>query len=101
MSVTPGPVAIAVRRSRNGRSAAVPGIEHGVHVADEQDPRPAGRPCDVPIDRVAERPAGSGRRSTSAPISLQEPRDERPDLVDALGRVGAAVDVDERARSAR
>ena len=49
-----------------------PGVEHGVHVADEQDPRAVGHALERADDRVAELPAGSGRMSISAPEIGQE-----------------------------
>ena len=84
-----------VRRSRNGRSAAVPGrTPCPCGRSAGRAARPAGRrTCATTVS--PSRPAGSGRRSTSAPRSVEERGDPAADLVDAVGRVAAAVDVDE------
>ena len=67
---------------RNGRSRDGPGVEHGVHVADEQDPRSLPGPVERGHDRVAEASGGigpdldrgperrSGRPPPSGPTSL-------------------------------
>ena len=95
MSVTPGPWAIP-SSMRNGRSAAVPGSNTVSMWPMSSDARPAGR-CrgTSPTTVSPKRPAGSGRTSTSAPSSRRKPAGPAPDLVDALRRVRAAVDVHE------
>ena len=81
-------------RSLAGRAR----VEDRVHVADEQHPRPARRP-QRPVKRGDDRlPEPSGRvRPFLDPGAerAEESRDEAADLVNALGRVRAAVDVDE------
>ena len=74
-----------------------PGIEHGVHVPDEQDARRRRRgPSKVADDRVPEPPGRVGPDARRvAPRRGQEVAGPAPDLVDARRRVAAAVDVDE------
>ncbi len=76
-----------------GRGARV---EDRVHVADRAGPAaPPGRPWNVATIVSPRRPAGSGRRSTSAPSSARNDGHPAPDLVDAGLGVAAAVDVDQ------
>ena len=95
MSVTPGPWATpsSIAERPLGHRARV---EDRVHVADEQDPRRrrAG-PSNVATTVSPSRPVGSGRRSTVAPSADRNAGDPAADLVDAVRRVRAAVDVDE------
>ena len=56
---------------------------------------PPARPSNVATTVSPSRPAGSGRDSTVAPSSVRKAATQRPDLVDAVARVAAAVDVDE------
>ena len=88
------PLALDAVRARGHRS----GLEDGVHVADEQEPR--SRAPQAPDDEVAELPL-PGPRQVRGPgdirVQLREPaRDEVGDPVDAVGRVRAAVEVHER-----
>ena len=88
-AVATGPI-----RPRGSRSR----VEDGVHVADEQQPRAvAGEPTD---DEVPELRPAFGRMVGDA-LDLRAELGERighdvRDPVDALGRVRAAVDVDQR-----
>ena len=95
MSVTPGPWAMP-SSMRNGRSAAVPGSKTVSMWPMSSDAR-RRRPCrgTSPTTVSPKRPVGSGRTSTSAPELRQEAGRPATDLVDALGRVRAAVDVHE------
>ena len=72
-----------------------PRVEHGVHVPDQQDPR-AVRPCRgtsrPPCCRIARR---IGPDVDLGPELGQEARGPAADLVDAVGRIRPAVDVDE------
>ena len=99
MSVTPGPVARSPL-DRYGRAAAVPALEDGVHVADEEQPRAVARragrstrspSCGSPVVRRVAHALDRRRRARrSASV------DEVGDAVHAVGRVRAAIDVDER-----
>ena len=96
-------------RSRRGRRRSAVGVdperalgggarvEDRVHVADEEEPWPprlrAAAACPTIVD--PKRPAGSGRASTSAPMSDRNAATNRPTSSTPCGRVGAAVDVDE------
>jgi hypothetical protein len=72
-----------------------PGVEHGVHVADEDRPRAAGLAVERADDRRRE-PAGRvGPRLDGGAKLGQERRDPAADLVDAGRSVAAAVDVHE------
>ena len=91
-----GPVgaAVGVDAERPGGGGA--GVEDRVHVADQQDPRPAGRPVEAGRRSSSRsRPDGSGRGLDVRADVRQEAGDEPADLVDAVLRVAAAVDVDE------
>ena len=68
-------------------------LEDGVHVPDEQDPWPGARPAlERADDRLAEPPCGVGPPLDASAHRLELGGDPRPDLVDALRRVAAAVD---------
>ena len=81
---------------RNGRSAAVPGSKTVSMWPMSRTRGAAGAAVERGDDRVARggRPGRAGR-STVAPRSARNAADPAPDLVDAGGRVAAAVDVDE------
>ena len=86
-----GHASIDTERAR-GRG---PRVEHRVHVADQQDPRTAGRSAERRDDRGAIAAVGIG----SAVDLGAEPREERggpaTDLVDPVRGVRAAVDAHE------
>ncbi len=96
MSDTPGPRARSPS-TRYGRAADGARLEDGVHVTDEQEARPAARqPTD---DQVAQRPT-VGRRATAGALDGGPQPAEMlghyvRDPVHAVGRVRAAVDVDQ------
>ena len=78
-----------------------PRIEHRVEVADQQDPRRASTALEGRHHRVADaagrvRPALDRRAETA-----QELGGPASDLVDAIGGVAAAIDVDEALEVAR
>ena len=79
---------------RNGRCGDRPIREDRVHVPDRAGARgPApGAPSNVPTTVSPNRPFGSGRRSTRAPIRSRSAATQVADLVDARRRVAAAVD---------
>ena len=77
MSVTPGPKAVPAIDAERALGRG-PGVEHGVHVPDEQDPRPAGLAMERADDRVPEASPGSGRMSISAPRSDRKLAVQRP-----------------------
>ena len=94
MSVTPGPMAMP-SSIRNGRSAAVPGIEDRVEMADQEDAWRLGPAAERGHDGRPEPPGRIGTDLDPGPELVEERRDESPDLVDAVGRVAPAIDVDE------
>ena len=96
MSVTPGPNARSPL-DRYGRCGGRPRVEHGVHVADEEQPWPvAAQPSDDEVAELRPPSAGSWRWPLDIGAKLaQRIGHEVGDPVDAIGRVRAAVDVDE------
>ena len=98
MSVTPGPRRVAVASIANGRSAAVPGSKTVSMwpMRRTRGPPAPGAPSQRPDDRRPERarPDRAGARPRRR-CSVRNAGDEPADLVDAVGRVAAAVDVDE------
>ena len=95
MSVTPGPVRDAVLDAERALGGGAR-VEHRVHVADQQDARPA-RPSrrTWPTTVSPSRPSGRAGPRRVAPSPSRKPRGPAPDLVDAGRRVAPAVDVDE------
>ena len=92
MSVTPGPVAM-LPSSRNGRAAGGARLEHGVHVADQQDPRATGAALEGADHGAAEASVGIRPVLDPGADALHELARPAPDLVDARRDVAAAVDV--------
>jgi cyanophycin synthetase len=87
-----GSLAIYAKRPLGGGSL----VEHGVHVADEQQPRPgAGFATEVADDRRTQALLGIGPSFDFGTDVREESSDEPTDLVDSLRRVAPAVDVDE------
>ena len=82
---------VAVEAERpSGRGAR---LEHGVHVADEQDPCATGPSLEGAEHGAAEASVGIGPVLDPGAEALQEPARPAPDLVDPGGDVAAAVDV--------
>ena len=98
MSVTPGPWAIPSASIANGRSAAVPGsntVSMWPMRSSRGAPGVPRSPSQVPMTVPPNRPDGSGRRSTRAPLSARNPATNEPTSSTPGGRVRAAIDVDE------
>ena len=98
MSVTPGPYARPSASTRNGRSAAVPGSKTVSMWPMRITRGPPAAPRSVPTIVDPKRLAGSGRASTSAPMSDRNPATNRPTSSTPSG--GAAA-VDGRAARGR
>ena len=104
MSVTPGPRAMPSASIANGRSAAVPGsntVSMWPTSSSRGPPAVPRSPSQVPMTVPPNRPDGSGRRSTRAPLSTRKPATNEPTSSTPAGVYEPQSMLTSRSRSAR